>query len=116
MNTAPHTVFADLSRPLACLMSHEDSDRLATAWRHSLREVAEHLRFIAQHRKTIAERHEMLSPGIRRHSPAYVGHARRQLAAHLPAYLDAVRRVSQYEQRMLAAGIRFALSSDAWEA
>jgi hypothetical protein len=116
MNTAPHAAFADLSRPLASLLSHAESNRLATAWRHSLREVAERLRFIAQHRKTIAERHAMLAPGIRRHSPAYVAHARRQLAQHLPAYVDAVRRVSDCEQRMMAAGIRFALSSDAWDA
>lgn len=92
------------------------ADRVATAWRYSLREVAEHILSIRQHQKTIAERDEMLTPTLRLHSPKYVGYCRQQIARRLPLYLAAVRRVSEAEQTMDLHGIAFAKSSDAWEA
>lgn len=90
------------------------ADRVATAWRYSLREVAEHILSIQQHRKVIAERDEMLTPTVRLHSPKYVGYARQQIARRLPLYLAAVRRATEAEQTMTLHGIPFAKSSDAW--
>ena len=112
MHTAAQSVFADLARPLT--FDAGAQDRLGTAWRHSVREVADHILFIKQHQKTIAERDEMLTTTVRLHSPKYVGHCRQQLAYRLPLYLAAVRRVTEYEDRMSAIGMAFARSSDAW--
>lgn len=113
MHTAAQTVFADLSRPLG--LDVDAQGRLGTAWRYSLREVADHLLFIKQHLTTIAQRDEMLTATIRRHSPKYVGYARQQLANRLPLYLAAVRRVSEYEIKMDLHGVAYARSSNAWE-
>ncbi|TGT36195.1 hypothetical protein [Mesorhizobium sp. M8A.F.Ca.ET.165.01.1.1] len=114
MHTAAHSTFADLVRPVG--LDVEAQDRLATAWRYSLREVADHLLFIRQHLATIAQRDEMLTATIRRHSPKFVGYARQQLAYRLPLYLAAVRRVTEYEIKMDLHGVAYARSSDAWEA
>lgn len=113
MHTAAHSVFADLTRPLGLDINAQS--RLATAWRYSLREVADHLLFIGQHLNTIAQRDEMLTATIRRHSPKFVGYARQQLAYRLPLYLAAVRRVSEYETKMEFHGVAYARSSNAWE-
>ena len=87
---------------------------LADAWRGSMLEVADHIRFIRQHQKTIAERDEMLLPGVPVHRPAYVEAARALLAYRLPLYLEALRRVTEAEARMSLIGMPFAKSSDAW--
>lgn len=113
MHTAAASVFADLARPLG--LDVDAQGRLATAWRYSLREVADHLLFIRQHLATIAQRDEMLTATIRRHSPMFVGYARQHLAYRLPLYLAAVRRVSEYETKMDLHGVAYARSSNAWE-
>ncbi|RVD64720.1 hypothetical protein [Mesorhizobium sp. M7A.F.Ca.ET.027.03.2.1] len=114
MHTAAASVFTDLARPLG--LDVDAQGRLATAWRYSLREVADHLLFIRQHLATIAQRDEMLTTTVRRHSPKFVGYARQQLAYRLPLYLAAVRRVAEYETKMDLHGVAYARSSDAWEA
>lgn len=106
--------FATFATAIPLALDADAADRVATAWRFSLREVAEHVAAISQHRKTIAERDEMLTPTVRLHSPKYVGYCRQQIARRLPLYLAAVRRVSEAEQTMTLHGIAFAKSSDAW--
>lgn len=113
MHAAAASAFTDLARPLA--LDVDAQGRLATAWRYSLREVADHLLFIRQHVVTIAQRDEMLTATIRRHSPKFVGYARQQLAYRLPLYLAALRRVSEYETKMDLHGVVYARSSNAWE-
>lgn len=106
--------YADASRALQEMTRSRAT--LATAWRHSLLSVEEHLLFIKQHRKTIAERNERLACGVPVHRPAYVAHCRRCLAIRLPDYLAAVRRVTEYELEMDRLGIPYAKSSYAAEA
>jgi len=88
-------------------LSLQERGRLADAWRGSLRELDEHIDMIKQHGETIAQRDEMLTATTPRHRPAYVDYARRMLADRLPRYLAAVRRVSEYEVAMDAAGVAF---------
>lgn len=88
-------------------LSHVERGRLADAWRGSLREIDEHIMFICQHGETIAQRDEMLTATTPRHRPAYVEYVRKMLAHRLPLYLAAVRRVSEYEIAMAAAGVAF---------
>lgn len=71
---------------------------------------------IKAHQKAIAERNETLSTGTLVHSPKYIAYARRELETRLPRYLAAVRRVTEYEQKMDRAGIRYAIRSDDWRA
>lgn len=114
MNAVTFAAFASFTRPIAPDVVAQD--RPATAWRYSLREVADHLLFIRQHLATIAQRDEILTATIRRHSPKFVGYARQQLAYRLPLYLAAVRRVSEYETKMDLHGVAYARSSNTWEA
>lgn len=115
MNAPLNLTAADLTRALVAL-SHDERGRLADAWRYSLRSVADHIFYINQHRKTISEAGQRLPTGTLVHSRKYVRYAQRRLAERLPLYLKAVRRVSEYEAQMDAAGIRYARSSDAWSA
>lgn len=87
---------------------------LADAWRGSLLEVEDHIRFIHQHQETIKQQDEMLLPGIRRHKPSTVEGARENLAYRLPRYAKAIRRVTEAEERMSRMGMQFAQSSYAW--
>ncbi|RWG02547.1 hypothetical protein [Mesorhizobium sp.] len=106
--------FPTFATAIPLTLNADAADRVATAWRFSLREAAEHILSIKQHQKTISEKDEMLMPGVRLHSPKYVGYCRQQLARRLPLYLASVRRVSEAEQTMELHGIAFAKSSDAW--
>lgn len=114
MNATAHTAFSAAMNGLIASASFNERGRIADAWRGSLVEVEEHLMFIRQHRETIAQRNEMLMPKVRRHRPAYVRYARQRLAHRLSGYLAAVRRVSEFEARMDAAGIPYARSSSDW--
>ena len=79
-------------------------------------DIADDIRFIRQYRKVIAEKDERLSSGILVHSRAYVEACTGWLHETVARYLRNLRRITECELAMTAAGIRFALSSYAWEA
>ena len=116
MSTASHAAFTDLSRPLISTASIDRGERLAGAWRMACQDVADDIRFIRQYLKVIAEKDERLSTGTLVHSRAYVEACANWLPDTLARYLRRVRLITECELAMTAAGIRFALSSDAWEA
>jgi hypothetical protein len=116
LNTANHAAFADLSRPLLSPLPLEQRERLAGAWRMASQDIAEDIRFIRQYLKVIAEKDERLSTGTLVHGRAYVEACAGWLPQTVARYLRNLRAISECELAMTAAGIRFALSSDAWEA
>ena len=116
MNTANHAAFADLSRPLLSPLPPGQRERLAGAWRMASQDIAEDIRFIRQYLKVIAEKEERLSTGTLVHSRAYVEACAGWLPRTVARYLANLRLISECELAMAAAGIRFALSSYAWEA
>ncbi|CAN7662105.1 hypothetical protein [Mesorhizobium sp. LjNodule214] len=116
MNTANHAAFADLSRPLLSSLSLEQRERLAGAWRMASQDIAEDIRFIRQYLKVIAGKEERLSTGTLVHSRAYVEACAGWLPQTVARYLRNLRAITECELAMTAAGIRFALSSDAWDA
>jgi hypothetical protein len=71
---------------------------IADAWRYSHADVDEHLFWIKQHRETIRARRER---------PEYLAYAERRLAERFAGYRVAVRRISEAEADMDAAGIPF---------
>ncbi len=101
--TAPalSLTFADLTQALSVATKLPPrvpaGERLATAWRGSLRQVDDAILFIRQYQRTIAEDRY----------PRSVENAQRVLPARLAGYLAAVRRVSEFEERMIADGIQF---------
>ncbi|RRH94794.1 hypothetical protein EH240_26260 [Mesorhizobium tamadayense] len=113
MDTANHAAFADLSRPIVSPLPSAERERLAGAWRMASQDIADDIRFIRQYLKVIAEKEERLSTGTLVHGRAYV----EACAAWLPEtrYLRNLRLISECECAMIAAGVRFATSSDAWE-
>jgi hypothetical protein len=116
MSTARHSAFADLSRPFISTASSDRRQRLAGAWRIASQDIAEDIRFIRQYLKVIAEKEERLSTGVLVHSRAYVEACASWLPETVARYLRTLRQITECELAMTAAGIRFALSSDAWEA
>jgi len=116
LNTANHAAFADLSRPLLSPLPLEQRERLAGAWRMASQDIAEDIRFIRQYLKVIAEKDERLSTGTLVHSRAYVEACAGWLPQTVARYLRNLRAITECELAMSAAGVRFALSSDAWEA
>jgi hypothetical protein len=116
LNTANHAAFADLSRPLLSPLRLEQRERLAGAWRMASQDIAEDIRFIRHYLKVIAEKDERLSTGTLVHGRAYVEACAGWLPQTVARYLRNLRAISECEFAMTAAGIRFALSSDAWEA
>jgi hypothetical protein len=103
---AQQITFQDLSRPLVSALSYNERERLASAWRGTLREVEDCLTFIKSYQRILEKN---LYPND-------VERARKMLPWRLSAYLACVRRVSEYEERMTASGIPFAKSSSAWGA
>jgi hypothetical protein len=101
-----HQTFQDAARPLASMLSSSESERLVTAWRGSLRQLEDCLTFIGSYNR-ILEKNLY---------PRDVERASKMLPWRLSIYLECVKRVSEFEERMTAAGIRFASSSHAWEA
>jgi len=116
LNTANHAAFADLSRPLISPATTDQRQRLAGAWRMASQDIAEDIRFIRQYLKVIAEKEERLSTGTLVHSRAYVEACAGWLPQTVARYLRNLRAITECELAMTAAGIRFALSSDAWDA
>ncbi|MBN9236036.1 hypothetical protein QV13_12640 [Mesorhizobium hungaricum] len=116
MNAPLAQTFADLTRPLMSMASHDRADRLGDTWRHALSGIREDIRFIGQYRKVIAEKDELLAGKWPRHSAAYVSACRTNLATTLKRYTARVRAITEAEQEMTALGIPFATSSDAWDA
>lgn len=113
MNATPYASFAN-AQPIA--LDAGMQDRIATTWRHNLRELANDILFIRQHQKTIAEADEMLTATIRLHKLSSVERARKLLPWRLSLYLEHVKAVSLAEAKMDALGIEYALSSDDWRA
>ena len=91
-------------------------ERVAGAWRMASQDIADDIRFIRQYLKVIAEKDEMLSTGTLVHSRAYVEACAGWLPQTVARYLRHLRQITECELVMTAAGIRFALSSYAWEA
>lgn len=123
MSTASHSAFADLSRPLPSppllsppLLSLDQRERVAGAWRMASQDIADDIRFIRQYLKVIAEKDERLSTGTLVHSRAYVEACADWLPQTVARYLRHLRQITECELVMTEAGIRFALSSYAWEA
>ena len=145
MSTANHTAFADLSRPLLsppslppllsppllappllappllappllAPLSLEQRERLAGAWRTASQDIADDIRFIGQYLKVIAEKDQRLSTGTLVHSRTYVEACAGWLPQTVARYLRHLRRITECELAMTEAGVRFALSSYAWEA
>jgi len=119
VSTANHGAFADLSRPLLSLpllppLSLDQRERVAGAWRMASQDIADDIRFIRQYLKVIAERNERLSTGTLVHGGAYVEACAAWLPETLARYLRNLRLISECEGAMIAAGVRFARSSDAW--
>lgn len=69
-----------------------------TAWRYSLATVDGQIRKIQSLRRVIAARKER---------PAYLAQCERQMPGVVGRYLESVRRVSEYEAAMNAAGVEF---------
>lgn len=99
-----HTTFADmtgtlvsLSRPPLLPPSVPADDRLVDAWRGSMRQVEDAILFIQIKQRTIAEGRY----------PRDMANAKATLPARLAAYLATVRRISEFEERMVARGIEF---------
>jgi hypothetical protein len=90
--------------------------RIGDAWRISMQDITDCIRFVRQYRKVIAERDEMLTATIRLHKPSYVEHCEKLLPWTLSLYLEHVRNILQCEAKMDAIGMAYARSSDAWEA
>src|SRR4029079_18873331 len=123
VSTANHTAFAALSRrlpppplPSPPLLSLDQRERVAGAWRMASQDIADDIRFIRQYLKVIAEKDERLSTGALVHSRAYVEACAGWLPQTVARYLRHLRQITECELAMAAAGIRFALSSYAWEA
>jgi len=123
LSTASHSAFADLSRPLPSppllsplLLSLDQRERVAGAWRMASQDIADDIRFIRQYLKVIAEKDERLSTGTLVHSRAYVEACAGWLPQTVARYLRHLRQITECELVMTEAGIRFALSSYAWEA
>jgi hypothetical protein len=116
MSTARHSAFADLSRPLISTASIDRGERLAGAWRMASQDIAEDIRFIRQYLQVIAEKEARLSTGMLVHSRVYVEACAGWLPETVARYLRNLRQITECELAMTAAGIRFAVSSDAWEA
>ncbi len=106
MNAPLAKTFADLSRPIAQSLSYDERERLATAWRGSLRQLEDTIDWIKRYRAIIAKDAY----------PRDVARARENLPRKVREYRETLRRVVEFEQRMTAAGIRFAQSSYAWGA
>ncbi|ESZ38190.1 hypothetical protein X732_19755 [Mesorhizobium sp. L2C066B000] len=97
-------------------MSFDQCERLAGAWRMASQDIADDIRFIRQYLKVVAEKDERLSTGTLVHSRAYVEACAGWLPQTVTRYLRHLRQITECELAMTAAGIRFALSSYAWEA
>jgi hypothetical protein len=79
-------------------------------------DIADDIRFIRQYLQVIAEKDALLSTGARVHSRAYVEACANWLPETLLRYRRNLRQITECELAMTASGIRFAVSSDAWEA
>ncbi|TIV98897.1 MAG: hypothetical protein E5V85_09660 [Mesorhizobium sp.] len=115
MNTANHAAFADLSCPIQSPLPFAERERLAGAWRMASQDIADDIRFIRQYLKVIAEKDERLSTGTLVHGRTYVEACAAWLPETVTRYLRNLRLISESEGAMIAAGVRFAKSSDAWE-
>ena len=116
MSTANHAAFTDLSRPLISTASIDRRERLAGAWRMASQDIADDIRFIRQYLKVIAEKDVRLSTGTLVHGSAYVEACAAWLPETVARYLRNLRLISESESAMIAAAVRFARSSDAWDA
>ena len=114
MDTANHAALADLSRPLLSPLPFAARARLAVVLRMASQDIADDIRFIRQYLKVIAERDERLSTGTPVHGRAYVEACAAWLPETVARYLRNLRLISECESAMIAAGMRFARSSDAW--
>lgn len=114
MSTANHAAFADLSRPVPSSLPLPERERLASAWRMASQDIADDIRFIRQYLKVIADKEERLSTGALVHGRAYVEACAAWLPETVARYSRNLRLISECESAMIAAGVRFARSSDAW--
>lgn len=115
--TAPiHQTFAGLTATLVALADGRRREILAEAWRQSHRTVEESIRFIRQHLRVLEQRGERLPSGQPVHSEAYLAQCEELLPWRLSLYREALKRIGECETEMVALGMRFARSSDDWEA
>ncbi|TGV26362.1 hypothetical protein [Mesorhizobium sp. M4B.F.Ca.ET.143.01.1.1] len=110
-----HT-FAQVRGAILATVSVDEADRIAGAWRIASQEVDSSILMVRVYRRVLAEADEMLTPTVRLHSESDVARAARLLPWQLAVYLGHVRTISETEATMKARGIRFALSSDDWNA
>lgn len=113
MNAALQTTFAGMTRALTPAPRR---GTLADAWRINMQDIREDIRFIGVYRQVLAEKDMRLPGGRLVHSPSYSAACETNLKRTLASYAARVRRITETEEAMTAAGIAFAKSSDAWQA
>ncbi|TGQ89423.1 hypothetical protein EN828_10280 [Mesorhizobium sp. M2D.F.Ca.ET.185.01.1.1] len=107
--------FRQVRNAVRSMVSADEAERLASAWRIASQDIASDIIHIRASMKVIAERNDRLPGGNWLvHSPAYVEICEKRLPWQLSIYLGNLRTVSETEAAMDAAGIPFARSSDAW--
>lgn len=108
--------FPQMRNAIRAVVSVDEADRLASAWRIASQDIASDIIHVRAYLKVIAEKNDRLPGGNWLvHSPTYVEICEKRLPWQLSVYLENLKTISTTEAEMIERGIPFARSSDAWE-